>query len=80
MLGNYENYEGRKKMRPFLTGTAKVDFNFYICPLGIVLRTVLPTARLRIEVGGLGLRNKAVNQNFNAIKNLLIVLINPCWR
>lgn len=46
----------------------KVGFNFWICPLGIVLRTLLPTVRLRIEVGGVDLRNKAVNQNFNAIK------------
>lgn len=46
----------------------KVDFNFCVCPLGIVLRTILPTVKLRIEVGGVGLRNKAVNQNFNAIK------------
>lgn len=70
MLGSYEEKIMRKKIRPFLIGTVKmkVDFNFYICPLGIVLRTILPTVRLRIEVGGVGLRNKAVNQNFNAIK------------
>lgn len=71
MLGNYEEKIMRGKNHDlFLTGTVKmkVDFNFYICPLGIVLRTLLPTARLRIEVGGAGLRNKAVNQNFNAIK------------
>lgn len=60
----------QKKIRPLLPGTVKiqVDFNFCICPLAIVLRTILPTVKLRIEVGGVGLRNKAVKQNFSAIK------------
>lgn len=65
MLGNDEEKVMRRKIRPVLTGTVKMKVDFNFC---IVLRTLLPTVRLRIEVGGVGLRNKAVNQNFNAIK------------